>query len=101
MGVQLNIAGVTLTSEGQGALDSFQGIFPELNEKELLEILVGLIQEDPKLDYIIKLARGEDIGLVSCLCSGCQKENIMSLGWIGHRKWINSGLCPVCSMRRK
>lgn len=89
------IDGITFTKEGTDALEIIQGVFPELSELEHLSILVGVIKENPKLNYIVaqRCALSE---FIECTCAECKQEKIMSLGWIGHRNWIINGLCPKC-----
>jgi len=93
----LQIDGLTLTPDGEEALETIQGLFTDLDSEGLLGVLVGLVREDPTLDYI-RIEKGGPSALVKCFCSRCKEDRYMTLGWLGHVKWIKTGLCPKCAM---
>jgi len=96
----LQIEGVSLTSEGEEAYETVRSLFPELDDYSLLEILVDLVKKDPSLDYM-RVSKIGPQALVTCHCRVCEKDIIMSLGWKGHLSWIETGLCILCKMKVK
>ncbi|MFA5037359.1 MAG: hypothetical protein WC479_09320 [Candidatus Izemoplasmatales bacterium] len=94
--MSLQIEGLTLTSDGEEAMETIRGLFTDLDDEGLLGVLVGLVKEDPNLDYI-RIERGGPSALVKCYCKRCKKDHFMSLGWLGHVQWIGTGLCSLCS----
>jgi ssDNA-binding Zn-finger/Zn-ribbon topoisomerase 1 len=93
--------GFRLTKDGNEALDIIKSLYPDSNDSECIAILIGLIKDDPTLDYIriTKLSSVKEI--VVCRCIECGEDIRLSLGWTGHRRWIENKTCPLCNMMLK
>jgi hypothetical protein len=95
--VSLKIEGLTLTSDGEEAMETIRGLFTDLGDESLVSILFGLVKEDPKLDYI-RIEKGGPSFICKCQCKRCHEDRFMTIGWTGHVQWIETGLCPLCKM---
>ena len=96
--INFQVEGITLTSDGVEAVKVISSLYPESDNDEILSILVGLVKENPKLDYI-RVKKGALQALVTTHCDSCKKDIVMSLGWIGHVRWIKTNKCSLCSRK--
>jgi len=93
----LQIEKITLTEDGIEALEIVQGLYPDLDKEEQYVILIGMAKEDATLDYVIA-EQGATDELVLCHCKECNQDIYMGIGYLGHRFWIKSGICPKCNL---
>ncbi len=93
----LQIEGLTLTKAGEEAVEVIHSLFPDLDDRGILDVLLGIVQKEPTLDYV-RIDRGGPSVLVGCHCKSCNLTRFMTSGWVGHIKWIETGLCSHCRM---
>ena len=98
--MKIQIEKMILTDDGREALEVIQGLYPDSSEEEHYSILLGMAQEDAKLDYVITEIGATD-ALTLCRCSICKENIYMGIGWFGHRSWLKTDSCPKCNLLKQ